>query len=223
MRHKRLINRRGTVIAVSGKEWADEDLSASEIEHEAWMMLRWQEQNEEAIHSLLPTRHVAEADRLIGSHGEVGGSLSKALRLIESQEWNGGRDGLMMSGSEGCGKTTSLVAIGMAHIRAGGRCIYITPTDMAKYMMSKDPCDSMHRTRLEETGLLLIDELHRMDALPDWLRSELIGVIDHRYRELKPMAAAGTLPPSEILDVVGIEVVKRFKHRIGSNDGSHRA
>lgn len=157
----------------------------------------------------LPKRHTGQIEHIPVDE------RSKAWRDL-SKLWTGEQQ-VVIAGPEGSGKTTAMVWAGMWSALRFRSVMYVPATLFAPYAKVDDKMDE-----LKYCSVLLIDECHRMDALPDWILSALIGLIDYRYYEDKPMIMSGTLPPNKLAETVGVEVVKRFEYKIATTEKSYR-
>jgi hypothetical protein len=69
---------------------------------------------------------------------------------------------------------------------------------------------------LRKCGLLLIDQMHLVEGMPDWQVTPVIDLIDYRYEEGDTMMASGTVNPDEMEGLIGGEVRRRFGLRLGT-------
>jgi DNA replication protein DnaC len=176
----------------------------------------------ETLTKRMPKRHLQEASRLLADPGADGVMWRHARDLMAKGEHVRGSDGIFLSGPKGCGKTTAMVAMGLDAARRGVIPWYIICTRFARIVRASFE-DRPSLSTLEECPLLILDELHRVAGLPDWIKTPLMGVIDYRYSQRKQTIAAGTLPLSQLSEILGEEVVDRFRIRLGSAEESYRA
>jgi DNA replication protein DnaC len=169
----------------------------------------------------LPARHLSAAQRLLADRNASGACWDAITDLMADDAHTRGSDGIFFCGQKGTGKTTAMVAMGWDAARCGVMPWYIQATRFASIVKARHDHTPNLQT-LEECGLLIIDELHRVDSIPDWVKSALVGVIDYRYSQCKQTIAAGTLPLTKLVGVLGDEVVDRFAVRIASTGESFR-
>jgi DNA replication protein DnaC len=161
----------------------------------------------------LSKRHVADARRI--SSGEVERSaiwtrLSNTLRDTPDAS-------VLLCGNTGAGKTTAATGYALSRISrgltvlvvAGSRCASIAKYDEA-------------REEAERADLLLLDEMHRLPSMPEWIRTPMIGLIDSRYENRRQVVAMATVGVKTVEDALGIEVVERFDAVLGTDEDSYR-
>jgi hypothetical protein len=70
--------------------------------------------------------------------------------------------------------------------------------------------------QLRKCGLLLLDQIHLVEGMPDWQVTPVIDLIDYRYETTGTMLAAGTVNPNEMGGIIGVEVRRRFGLRLST-------
>jgi DNA replication protein DnaC len=159
---------------------------------------------------LLPMRHV----EVIKNEGAL--DIGMLKKVCQSWEWP---KSMILSGPEGVGKTLSLVWVGLQAAGQGHNLRYVTVTRMSDYIANRNSC---YASELEECDLLIVDEIHRVNGLPDWIMAGFFGIIDYRYYQCRPTIAAGTVPPAAMKELLGSEVMDRFELRLSTDYKSLR-
>ncbi len=167
----------------------------------------------------LPQRHRQDAARILAGElqpSEIWRRLRTTLRTSPGAS-------VILCGGEGSGKTTAATGWALERILDGWSVGYCALGRFERVVRRHDL-----REQLEGCDLLLVDEIHRMAGLPDWLQTPVTGLVDYRYHEQRQTLAMGTIPlktrdgTPDLTGVLGIEVVKRFSCAIGTQEGSYR-
>lgn len=107
-------------------------------------------------------------------------ALSQALSKAPSRP-------VLLCGPTGTGKTTAVTRWALRRAQ-GGNTVLHCPA-------AKWPGLAKHEEALEEAQLvdcLILDQLHRIEGLPDWITTPIRELIDHRYERGRQTIAAFT-------------------------------
>ena len=142
------------------------------------------------------------------------------------------RDGrcLVYLGNIGAGKTHLACAIAIALARAGFRPRYTTVGDAIRALRESWRSDAKRSEaqvlqELSSYDLLILDEVG-VQFGSDGELTQLTGLLDNRYRNLKPTLAISNLDKAGLEEFLGARAVDRLRENGGQmvifNWGSHR-
>lgn len=122
----------------------------------------------------------------------------------------------------GNAKTTAL-AYEAARAICTGRSVRYVASSLDWRKAIKDESNAMLRD-FEVCDLLLVDELHWLARLPDWIVAEAMGVIDARYRQrrYRQTIGAGSLPIAQLTNQLPPGLADRFQVHLGAAEESQR-
>ncbi len=126
---------------------------------------------------------------------------------------------VLMGTPVGNAKTTGLIYEGARAIVAGRSIQYVASSlDWRKAIKG----ETLHE--LERCDLLLVDELHWLAKLPDWITAEAMGIIDSRYqrRSYRQTLGAGTAPIEALKTKLPPGLADRFDLYLGGQEASQR-
>lgn len=140
-----------------------------------------------------------------------------------------GRCGIFY-GTAGTGKSHLAVGL-LRHVgEKGGTGLYTTAGEMfarikATYSPGATESEQAVTRALVDVDLLVIDEVGRT-ADTDWEKRTLFGVLDARYRHLKPVIVVSNLERAELIKYLGDALIDRLRESGGAmllfDWGSHR-
>lgn len=129
---------------------------------------------------------------------------------------------VLMGTPAGNAKTTALVYEGAKAIMAGRTVRYVA----SSMDWRRAANDKTGRILGDLIGcdLLLVDEIHWLAKLPDWIVAEAMGVIDERYRKRSRLQClgAGTMPIVELVPGLPPGLADRFELHFGAAEDSQR-
>ncbi len=114
---------------------------------------------------------------------------------------------LYLQGGFGCGKTHLLAAIALALMRRKIGALYVVVPELLDRMRATFGSSSQEGfatlwDRILTSEVLILDDLGA-ERVTDWVSERLYTLIDHRYREAKPLVIASNLAPEAIGGRIG--------------------
>lgn len=191
-----------------------DDEAVQRYEAEAARREQQERQRWESIQrARLSQRHLSDAERVRA--GELGPSQAwMGLRRIISEAPTAS---VLLVGSTGAGKTTAAHGLALRRLAERRTCMAIAASRFQSLARHEEAMEEAM-----EVDYLVMDELHRVSGLPDWIATPLVGLIDHRHQRRLQTVACATVPAGQVEDVVGCEVVDRFDRTIGTAERSYR-
>jgi len=120
-------------------------------------------------------------------------------------------DGLsfLFIGGRGTGKTLGAYFIGLEAIRQGYSVFYRTAKELRDSIL-KNGNDG---DNAKNTGLLILDEVGKTmgGKNSEWELTEIISILDFRYRNLKPTIMITNLSPEKLPGYIGEDIIDRMK------------
>ena len=119
-------------------------------------------------------------------------------------------DGLsyLFIGERGTGKTLGAFYIGLAAILLGRSVFYRTAKELRDSIL-KNGTDG---DTAKNTGLLILDEVGKTmgGKNSEWELTEIISILDYRYRNLKPTILITNLSPEKLPGYIGEDIIDRM-------------
>ena len=147
-------------------------------------------------------------------HEKHGTLLARCRDFLESLERQAeARQGLLILGPVGSGKTTAAVGVAISATgRFGTRAHYIRAVDVLAAEISRDP---FRRDELANTELLVLDELG-LEGNGDFARRAISSLVDKRYGASLRTIFISNLPPQgdeSIWNHLGAASTDRIRER----------
>jgi len=121
-------------------------------------------------------------------------------KLIAVWNW---RDSVLMVGPTLTQKTTAATWAAM-----WCACDRETVAHVTAIRIATAPPDVLDEWRA--AGLLIVDELHRLQGQPDWKVAPVWDLIDYRYQDMGTTMVLGTVDPDAMGHLAGAEVLRRI-------------
>jgi hypothetical protein len=140
------------------------------------------------------------------------------------------RDGIILLGGEGSGKSVTALALCLVEFRQGRNFEFLDAGEFADLWATQD---RERIYRLRNAGILVIDEIGDCEDIRGPAFGLLKRIINARYRNDQPVVLTATVAGKETADgvdlpdlrkAIGSEIVDRFPAalRIGTDEGSYR-
>ena len=133
-----------------------------------------------------------------------------------------GESVLLWSKSPGTGKTHLARAVQRRAIIAGGHPQFISASEMVNKIRQSYDDPRLRADQvlapLKQCKLLILDDLGKSYVRPEsvpWLREILWGLIDHHYKECKPMLVTSNLDPDGVAGLLGLYGASRWTWMVG--------
>lgn len=167
----------------------------------------------------LSARHVADARRVLSGElpkSQIWRRLSAALRRAPEAS-------VVLCGNTGAGKTTAATGYALTRVQAGWSVLAVSASRFVSIARYEEA-----REEAEQVDLLLVDEIHRVAGLPDWIATAFAGAIDRRYELRRQTLGMGTVPLKaesgqvDLEKALGREIVERFDVALATDEESYR-
>jgi hypothetical protein len=159
--------------------------------------------------SRLSRHHVREVRRYTDSALMPLHPGPELLRWL-SCEWDWSSS-VFLVGPTGSAKTTAMTWAAMHWACDGGDVQHVTALQICR-------ANGDELRALQRADLLLLDQVHLIDGMPDWQVGPAIELIDHRFQADDVTIAAGTAEPDAMGGIIGAEVRRRFSHGRSTNE-----
>ncbi len=121
-------------------------------------------------------------------------------KLMTQWDW---QQSVFLVGETKTQKTTAATWASMRIARDGGTVAHTTALRIATA-----PAETL--AEWQETGVLTIDELHRLRGAPEWRVGPVWDLLDARYQSKGITFVLGTVDPKAMMTLAGAEVLRRI-------------
>jgi len=163
--------------------------------------------------SRLSRRHVRDARRIASGETPAGEAWKRLLGVTRDMP----DASILIAGYTGIGKTTAATAWAVRRIHEG-----YTAMGLACSRARGIASDLEAMWEAEMVDVLILDQMHRLATLPDWIATAVLGLIDYRYEQQRQTIGVATVAPDRVEDILGAEVVDRFQEQIILTDSQSK-